>query len=801
MLNESPAPEDYQEIKSELELLRRENKRLNRQLRVFPDIAERVRAARNANISLSAIISAEKTNHEIFLELLLKNSPDIILLFDRVGRFMYCTDTFLRRARIANFGLISGRTFSEVFWPFIGTSETERIAAAFRQSVRDRRNISIDRMIDFSRDGSHRNYSIHFSPMMNSAGEIIGAMSLFHDITDFLQAKQAEAASHAKSAFLANMSHEIRTPLNAIMGLSEVELRNDLPEDTRENLEKIYSSGATLLGIINDILDISKIESGKFEIIPVNYDFPSLISETVNQNIVRIGAKPVTFELRVNGDIPSRLYGDEIRVKQILNNLLSNAFKYTREGLVTLEVRCDLFGDDAMIEYTVTDTGRGIKDEDLEKLFSEYRQLDTRDNRNIEGTGLGLSICKNLVGMMDGAISVRSRYGHGSRFTATIRQGVVDATPVAREVVGNLMDFSYIESRRDKDRKLTRTPMPYGKVLVVDDVMTNLDVARGLLLPYGLEVHCVSSGRQAIEAVRQGKDIYDAIFMDHMMPEMDGVAAVRVIRGEIGTDYAKNVPIIALTANALIGNAEMFIKNGFQAFLSKPIDIAKLDAILNRWVRDERREAEYGRTPDAAPAEEDSPAAADWNIDGVDCADGIRRFGGEGPYMEIMRSFVTNTPPLLERLRRVTRETLGEYAVTVHGIKGSSLGICAYKAAAVAAELEAAAKRGDIEAVLKRNDAFLRLAGDLISDIEGLVRRPDGAPSETRDAPDHELLAELLAACGRYDSALMEEVMTSLESCRYESGSDLVKWLREQLDNLEYDAICERLEEVLLNSP
>ncbi|MDR3354078.1 MAG: response regulator [Synergistaceae bacterium] len=802
--NTEHSAEEYNDIKEELKRLRKENRRMARQISSMQDLIQRVKSSTIAKKTLSTIISAEKSNNELFLELLLKNSPDIILMFDNIGRFIYCTDAFLREARIVSFGLIRGRTFSDVFWQFIGASETARLSAAFRQSVADKKNIAMESVIDFSKTGNPRSYAINFTPMTNAADNVIGSLSLFLDLTDVLQAKQAEAASRAKSYFLANMSHEIRTPLNAIMGFSEVELRKALPDETHSNIEKIYSAGSTLLGIINDILDISKIESGKFEVNPSSYDFANMISDTINQNLVRIGTKPIKFEPIIGENIPSSLFGDEIRVKQILNNLLSNAFKYTDAGRVSLKVSCLLLGYDVILRFEVSDTGRGIKPENMENLFSEYRQFDVNSNRNIEGTGLGLSICKNLVSMMDGSISAESVYGRGSTFTASIRQGVVDAVPIGPDVARNLQSFSFRESHMESGRKFVRKQMPYAKVLVVDDVMTNLDVASALLSPYGITVHCVSGGRQAVNAVREGKEKYDAIFMDHMMPDMDGMEAVRVIRNEIGTDYAKTVPIIALTANALKGNSEMFLENGFQAFLSKPIDIIKLDVLLNRWVYDLRKDEQYsqaveaGRKPNASEGG-DVSAPINWRVDGVNFEEGIRRFGGSETYLKIVKSYINHTPALLDEIRSVNMESLEKYAITVHGIKGASMGLCAEAVGKAAAEMELAAKKKDLGFITARNEAFLNDVESLISGLKTLCESGGEREyrMETAPEPDRVLLADLHRACIRYDSTAMEDIVSNLEKFSYESGGDLVKWLREQLDNLEYDSLLERLEEIV----
>ncbi|MDR1755011.1 MAG: response regulator [Eubacterium sp.] len=403
--------------------------------------------------------------------------------------------------------------------------------------------------------------------------------------------EEAKNANNAKGDFLAKISHEMRTPLNAIIGLSEITLDNlSLDVDAKSNLEKIYNSGSTLLSIVNDILDISKIQSGKFEIFPNQYDVPSMVNDAVLQNVLRIGSRPIQFVLDIDDCMLARLFGDELRIKQIISNLLSNAIKYTEEGMVKLGIGCERSGDDVWMTIRVSDTGIGIRTEHVDKLFSDYEQLGDTSFHQVGGTGLGLAITKRLAEAMDGSINVKSEYGSGSVFTVKIRQSYVNDTVIGIEVMESLKRFQYSASKLNRNSHTNRIQIPYARVLVVDDNITNLDVAKGLLKPYGMGVDCVTGGQDAIRAIRDEKTRYNAIFMDHMMPGMDGIEAAKIIREEIGTEYAKNIPIIALTANAVAGSEDVFLSKGFQAFISKPIDIAKLDSVINHWIRNKSLE-------------------------------------------------------------------------------------------------------------------------------------------------------------------------------------------------------------------
>jgi signal transduction histidine kinase/ActR/RegA family two-component response regulator len=399
------------------------------------------------------------------------------------------------------------------------------------------------------------------------------------------QTSRAESASRAKSEFLARMSHEIRTPLNAIIGLAEIELRKKPAGETGENLSELYKSGSNLLTLINDLLDISKIESGRLELNNAGYDPLALFQECISLNTVRIGEKPIEFKIDIDETLPRQLVGDEIRLREVLNNLLSNAVKYTDRGSIMLRVWHEWNDDDpenCWLVFSVEDTGRGIKPEDLSSLFQEYARYDEQLNRGIEGTGLGLSITKKLVELMGGSIIAKSIYGKGSAFTVTIPQRIGDSMHVGRDAA-NMVRLSGGEEKRKEVQAIEYMSLPEVSVLVVDDVFANLKVAQGLFRPYGMNVVLAKSGAQAIDILRTPEIRVDIIFMDHMMPGMDGIETVQKIRNEIG-GYLTSVPIIALTANAMAGNEQMFLEKGFQDFLSKPVNSMRLDAIIKKWL-------------------------------------------------------------------------------------------------------------------------------------------------------------------------------------------------------------------------
>jgi CheY-like chemotaxis protein len=444
----------------------------------------------------------------------------------------------------------------------------------------------------------------------------------------------------------------------------------------------------------------------------------------------------------------------------------------------------------------------------MEKLFSEYTQLDAAANRRIEGTGLGLFITRGLVEMMGGTIAADSEYGRGSTFQISLPQRIVDETPIGGEQAEKFRSLRLVEERNREN--LTRSYMPYGKILVVDDLETNLDVMIGLLMPYGLGVDTALSGREAVEAVRKGDPRYDLVFMDHMMPGMDGVEASRIIRDEIDTDYARTVPIVVLTANAVAGNREMFLKNGFNDFISKPVDIKQLDLILNRWIRDKQsgetlREAEIRnseRIHETLDAE--NRRLLEHPVEGIDLAEFRTRYGGGISYMPILRSFVLHTPPLLESMNAHLETSLPDYAVEAHGLKGACGAVCAAEAAALARELEQAAVEGNLELVRSRHGDLMHSLRLLLDNLEALLARRDALrpaeEKEKRAEPEEELLRRLSHAAGEFNSAAVEGILDNLEQYRYEKGEDLIRRLRERAEAFDYDAMHGDLEEFLNNT-
>jgi len=541
-----------------------------------------------------------------------------------------------------------------------------------------------------------------------------------------------------------------------------------------------------LLGIINDILDLSKIEAGKLELAIDKYEIASLVSDTAQLNMMRIGSKLIKFELEIDENIPASLSGDGLRVKQILNNILSNAFKYTVSGTVTLSVSAEPHEDDnwVVLILSVSDTGQGMTSEQLSTLFDQYSRFNAEANRETEGTGLGMSITKNLIRIMKGDISIESEQGVGTTVTMSIPQERVGPEILGKESVENLRNFRSENRAQMKRVQVSRDPMPYGSVLIVDDVETNIYVARGLLIPYELKIDSADSGFEAIEKVKNGA-IYDIIFMDHMMPKMDGIEATRNLR-EMG--YSN--PIVALTANAVAGQADIFLGNGFDDFLSKPIDIRHLNTILNKLIRDKQ-------PPEVIEEAKKRAFSAKGNTHDSGSQQLNPQFAEV--FTRDAKKSLTVLIDLIENGDLSQNENdLRTYTIYAHGMKSALANIGRLELSAVALKLETSARNGDIETIMSETPAFINKLRHVVEELTPR-KEPGSSGAAVEDMPyTLEKLEAVMTACAEYDTEAAENILEDLRSKPLsQSTGALLATVEELLLHSDFDEITETISKFL----
>lgn len=527
---------------------------------------------------------------------------------------------------------------------------------------------------------------------------------------------QAVLESESKARFLANMSHEIRTPINAVLGMDEIILRECTQENIREYALDIQSAGRSLLSLINDLLDFSKIDSGKMQIVPVEYELSSLINDCYQMIVMRAKEKNLNLTLENNSNLPKRLLGDEVRIRQVIINLLTNAVKYTQQGSITLSVDGVREGEDTFcLKITVKDTGIGIKKEDQEKLFQSFQRVEEERNRNIEGTGLGLAITKQLVELMQGEILVDSIYGKGSSFCVEIPQKIV-----SEEAVGDISG-KYADSS-SKNTSYKGFKAPGGRILVVDDVEMNRKVIQGLLQNTGLQIDTADCGQRCLAMVQEKK--YHIIFLDHMMPGLNGIETFRRMQ-EMSASANKDTPIVMLTANAILGAKEEYLKEGFADYLSKPVRVSDLEAMILKYLPEDMvfYEKKSNAEESAVVAEyiqepEIVPKSFLERLDFLDTDTGLMYCAeSEEVYRETLKTYLRVRKDY-ELAALYEKKDWKNYRIEVHAVKSTSLMIGAVILSQKAKELELAAKEQNIDFIQANHEEMLRDYRELLTKLE-----------------------------------------------------------------------------------
>lgn len=616
-------------------------------------------------------------------------------------------------------------------------------------------------------------------------------------------AVQANQANEAKSYFLSTMSHDIRTPMNAILGLNEMVLRESDDEKILGYSENIRTAGNTLLGIINDILDFSKIEAGKMDIINGDYRFVSMLNDLVNMVQKKTEDKGLTFKLDIDSGIPSILNGDEIRIKQVITNILSNAVKYTKEGSVTFSVGYEKIPDkqDAVIlKVSVADTGIGIKPEDISRMFKAFERVEEKRNRNIEGTGLGMTIAQSFLVKMGSHLQVESVYGEGSVFYFNLEQKVVKWNPI-----GDYEDAfrQTLKERKDYREKFTA---PTAKVLVVDDAPVNLTVFLGLLSSTKIQIDTAENGDEAIGLFK--KKQYDVIFLDHMMPEKDGIEVLGEMRGLKDTPNYKT-PIICLTANAISGMSEMYIKAGFDDYMTKPIDPDRLEGMLLQYLPKEKvipaldegvetgnvdNLAMVGNTGDTYGIDGVLPDFIR-NINSIDVATGIKHCGSGKAYLITLKKFLDTAEKNADEIEAFwAANDIKNTTIKVHALKSTSRIIGALELGDFAAKLEKAGDSDDIIILEEELPELISQYRKLAKELEPLNNQEKTEGDDERLVISNEELNEtyrkLLEYCANFDFDSVVCVAQTLEKYQIpKEETERVEAILKAVDDFDYDKI------------
>ena len=605
----------------------------------------------------------------------------------------------------------------------------------------------------------------------------------------------AEAANQAKSSFLANMSHEIRTPINAIIGMNEMILRESRERRIMRYAGNIKNASKSLLALINDILDFSKVESGKMEIVETTYQVGTLLSDLVNMIQPRAADKDLELKLDIDDQIPRELYGDEVRIRQVITNLLTNGVKYTREGSVTLKVRCTKLPEDKKVrlDVAIVDTGIGIKKEDQKKLFDTFQRVDVQANKGIEGSGLGLALSKQLLELMDSRLLLDSEYGRGSAFYFGLVQRIVDEAPIG--------DYSVIHERSQQDASHYQESFqaPDAKILIVDDTHMNLEVCKGLLKKTRIQIDTADSGMECLNMVM--KKQYHIIFLDHKMPNMDGVECLKHMR-ELENNPNEDTKVIALTANAVSGAREFYLANGFDDYLAKPIQGDKLELVLSQYLP-----PQFLKVPEEESVDYVEELCIP-PIDGIVEDDAMRYAGGDPEeYLHNLRLYLNEYEEKKKKLQEFYENSdMENYQILAHAVKSTSRLIGANELSELARMMEEAAASRDVSCVQVGHAQFMenyiQQCNNISEVVSMLTTEEPGVQMQPVSAEElHTFCGALRDSLAEFDMEAIQNHVTQLQSMDVLMG--IKESMQEAVDNFDYDRVGEQIDclEQMINVP